>query len=103
MLAALDRVLFGRQTESVPAHRMQDVEPAHSPVTRADAGGGITFRMPDVQTGAAGIGKHVEHVELRFGRVEIFVARIWYVKNLALFPNRLPLGLDLVERIWFAA
>src|SRR5207248_8750154 len=66
-------------------------------------GGCITFRMSDVQTGAARIWKHIEHVEFRLGRVEIFLARIRRVKNMALIPDGLPLGLNLVERIWFAA
>ena len=103
MLAALDRVLFCRQAKGVPAHRMENIEPAHPFVTRDNVGGRITFRMSDVQTGAAWIRKHVEHVEFRFGRVEILRARIRRVKNLALVPDRLPLGLNLVERIWFAA
>src|SRR5207237_3283502 len=103
MLAALDRVLFGRQTERVPAHGMQDIKPAHSLVTRDDVGRGVTFRMPDMQTGAARIRKHIKHVEFRFTRIEIFLARARRVKNLALVPDRLPLGLDLIERIWFAA
>ena len=103
MLAALDRVLFCRQAKGVPAHRMENIEPAHPFVTRDNVGGRITFRMSHVQTGAAWIRKHVEHVEFRFGRVEILRARIRRVKNLALVPDRLPLGLNLVERIWFAA
>ena len=103
MLAALDRVLLGRQPERVPAHRMEDIEPAHPFVTRDDVGGRIAFRMSDVQTGAARIRKHIEHVEFRLGRIEVFLARIRCVKNLALIPDGLPLGLNLVERIWFAA
>src|SRR3984893_13255022 len=103
MLAALDRVLFRRQTKRVPSHRMQYVEPAHSFVTRDNVGGGVTFRVPDVQASAARIRKHIEHVEFPFARIEILLARIRSVKNPALVPNGLPLGLDLVERIWFAA
>src|SRR4029077_3701771 len=103
MLAAFDRVLFCRQAKGVPAHRMENIEPAHPFVTRDNVGGRIAFRMSDMQTGAAWIWKHVENKELGLLRIEIFVARIRRVKNLALVPDRLPLGLNLVERIWFAA
>src|SRR5207237_5642566 len=53
MLAALDRILFGGQTEGVPAHWMENIEPAHPFVTRDDVGGGIAYRMYVVQTGDA--------------------------------------------------
>jgi hypothetical protein len=59
--------------------------------------------MAHMQPLPGGIRKHVEHIEFRLGCVEIFLARIRRVKNLALIPDRLPLGLNLVERIWFAA
>src|SRR6266404_1042647 len=103
MLATLDRVLFGWQTERVPAHRMQGVESAHSFVTRDDVGRSVALGMSDMQTRAARIWKHIEHIELGFFRIEILLARTRRVKNLALVPNFLPLRLDLVERIRFAA
>jgi len=53
--------------------------------------------MADVQPGAARVGEHVEHVELRFGRIEILFIRIRRVKNLPLIPDGLPLRLDLIE------
>ena len=59
--------------------------------------------MADVQARAARVREHVEDVKFRFGRIEIFLARIWRVKKLPLFPDRLPFRLDLVERIRFAA
>ena len=65
MLAALDRVLLGRQTKRVPAHRVQDVETAHPFVPRDDVGGGVALGMPDMQASAARIRKHIEDVELR--------------------------------------
>src|SRR5437867_13397046 len=103
MLAALDRVLLSWETERVPAHRMQDVEAAHPFEARADVGSGVTFRVPDMQTGAARIREHIEHVKFRLGRIEIFLVRIWRVKTLAFVPDCLPLWLNLVERIRFAA
>src|SRR3982074_3852365 len=103
MLAAFDRILFGGQTKRAPANRMQNVEPAHPFVTGDDVGRGIAFRMPDVQAGTARIRKHIEHVEFRFDRIEIFLAGVRRVKNLPLLPDCLPLRLNLIEWIWFAA
>src|SRR5438045_7166326 len=103
MLSASDRVLLGRQTERVPAHRMQDIAAAHSLVTRNDVGGGVTLRMAHVQAGAARIREHVEDVEFGFLGVETFLARVRRVENLAFIPDFLPLRLNLVERIRFAA
>ena len=103
MLAGLDRVLLRGQTERIPAHRMQHVEAAHAFVARQDVGGGVTFRMSDVQPGAARIREHVEDVEFRFRRIEVFLARIGRVKQLPLIPKALPFGLEPIEGIWFAA
>ncbi len=82
---------------------MKNIEAAHPLITRHDVGGGVTFRMTDVQAGAAWIRKHVEHVELRFGRIEISLAWVERVEKLAFVPNRLPLRLDLIEWIGFAS
>src|SRR6202140_1020110 len=98
MLAALDRILLGRKTECVPAHRMENVEAAHPLVTRDDIGGGVTFRMSDMQTRAARIRKHVEDVKFRFAWIEICLARIGRVKCAAFIPDRLPFRFDLV--VW---
>ena len=103
MGAGLDGILLRGQAECVPAHGMQDVETAHSPIASQDVGGGVPFRMTDVQAGAARIREHVEDVELRFGRIEILFIRIRRVKNLPLIPDGLPLRLDLIEWIRFAA
>src|ERR1017187_4863875 len=97
MLPCLNRVLFRRQAERIPAHRMKNIEAAHPLITRHDVGGGVTLRMADVQTGPAWIRKHVEYVELRFGRIEIFLAWVERVKKLAFVPDGLPLRLDLIE------
>ena len=103
MLSGLDRILFGGQSERVPAHRMENVETAHSFVARDDIGRGVAFRMTDVQSGAARIRKHVEHVKFRFRGIEILLAGIRRVKRAALVPDRLPFRLDPIEWIRFAA
>ena len=65
MLAGFDSVLLGGQAERIPAHRMQHVEAARAAVARQNVRGRVAFRMPDVQSRAARIRKHVEDVELR--------------------------------------
>ena len=103
MLAGFDRVLLSWQTECIPAHRMQHVEAAHPLVARDDVRGGVTFGMTDVQPGAARVGKHVQHIELLFARIEIRFSWIRCMEDPALIPNALPLGLEEIERIGFAS
>ena len=103
MLAGFDCILLGRQTECIPAHRMQHVEAVHSLVARNDVSGGVTFGMTDMQASSARIGKHVQDIELLFARIEIRFSWIRRVKDLALFPNALPLGFKEIERIGFAS
>src|ERR1044071_8495358 len=103
MLAGLDRVLFRWQPERVPAHRMQHVEAAHPFVARDDISSGVTFRMSDMKTSPAWIGKHVEDVEFRFCRVKARLAGVRHVKKLPLIPKTLPFGFKPVERVGFAA
>jgi hypothetical protein len=89
----LDGVLFGRQTEGVPAHRVQHVESAHALVARDDVGGGVALEMADVQPRARGVREHVHAVELgpRAARRR--------AEGGAGFPGRLPFGLGRGERI----
>src|ERR1700719_3878099 len=103
MLAALDRILLRRQAERIPAHWVQNIESTHPFVASNDVGSGVALRMADVQTGAARIRKHVEHIKLRLLGIEVLLAGIHRVKDLALVPDFLPLRLNLVERIRFAA
>src|SRR6266481_1791231 len=103
MLASLNRILLCRQTECVPAHRMQNVEAAHAFVSRDDVCRGVAFGVADVQPGPARVREHIEHVELWLLRIEPFLAGIGRVKKLALVPDGLPLRLDLIEWIRSAA
>ncbi len=64
MDAVLDGVLLGRQAEGVVAHRVQDVVALHATVAADDVGGGVALRVADVQARAAGVGEHVQDVEL---------------------------------------
>src|SRR4029077_14916525 len=103
MLSRLDRVLFRRQAECVPAHWMKDVAAAHTFVARHNVCRGVTFGMPDVQPRAARIREHVEDVELWLGAIEVFRVRIGSVKCPAFIPKALPLRLEPVEGIRVAA
>jgi len=103
VLAAFDCVLLRRQSEGIPAHRMQNVEPAHALVARDDIGRRVTFRVPDVQPRSTRIRKHIEHVELWFLWIETWITRILRAKRLSIFPDALPFRLDLIEWIRFAA
>src|SRR5215475_16122508 len=103
MLTRFDRILLRRETERVPAHGMQNIEATQTLIPRDDIGGRVPFRMTDVQPGSARIGKHIEDIELWLLSIEAFLAGIGRVKKLAFVPDGTPLGLDLVERIRFAA
>jgi hypothetical protein len=65
MGAGLDRVLFRRQAEGIPADRMQDIESLRALVTGDDVRRRVPLGMADVQAGARRIRKHVEHVVFR--------------------------------------
>src|SRR4029077_4687345 len=64
---------------------------------------GVAFGMPDVQPRAARIREHIEDVELWLGAIEVFPARVGGVKCPAFIPKALPLRLEPIEGIRFAA
>ena len=97
MLAGLDCVLLRRQAESVPSHRMQHIEAAHLFIPPDDVRGRVAFGVTDMQTLAARIREHIEHIVFRLRRVEAGFAGIGDVECLLLIPNALPLRLKLVE------
>src|SRR2546430_10795146 len=103
MLPGFDDIRLGREPERVPPHGMQDVEATHTFIARDNVGGRVPFRMAHMQPRPTRVRKHIEHVERWLLRIEAFLAGIGRVKKLALVPDGLPLGLDLVEWIWFAA
>ncbi len=94
MRPGLDGVLLGGQAERVPAHRMKHVEAAHPLEPAINVRCRVAFRVTDVQPRAAGVGEHVEDVELLLGGVLLGAKRLMFR------PVALPLGLDLVERIF---
>jgi hypothetical protein len=82
---------------------MQDIETAQAFIPRNDIGGGVPFRMTNVQPGPAWVRKHIEHVEFWLRRIETLLAGIGRMKKLAFVPDGLPFRFDLVERIWFTS
>ena len=62
--AGLLGVLLGRQAEGVPAHRVHHAAAPHPLIAADDVGGRVALGMADVQPVAAGVGEHVEDVEL---------------------------------------
>src|SRR3954466_12804736 len=113
----LDGILFCWQTERIPTHRMQHIESPGSLVAREDISGGITFRMPHMESITARVGEHVEDVVLRWQLPGLgpFISELMpYRKRMLLwqdfpgiprpesllaFPELLPFRLDQVKRI----
>ena len=71
VLAGFDGELLRREPEGIPTHGVQDVETAHPLETGNDIGCRISFDVAHVQTLAARVGEHVEHVEFRLRGIEI--------------------------------
>ncbi len=88
MYARFDGILFGRQPEGIPAHRMEHVEAPHPLVAGYDIRRRITFQVTDVETGPGGIRKHVEAIEFGLGRI------VHRPERALVFPIGLPLGFD---------
>ena len=103
VLAGLDGVLFGGQAEGVPAHGVEDVEAVHALVAADDVGGGVAFRVTDVEPGAGRVGEHVEDVILRLGGIEVGIARSGGAEGFLFEPALLPLGFEFVEGEGFAS
>src|SRR6266852_467785 len=89
------RVVFRRQPEGVPAHRMQYVE-ARPPLVAAEhVARHVIVQMPDRKAVARRIREHLEQVEL--GTIAV-VARQIEIRPL---PFLLPLGLDFLGVVAF--
>ena len=62
MNTRLYSVVFGRQTERVEAHRLENVVAFHALITRVRIGKTVVVPMPQVQICARGVGEHFESV-----------------------------------------
>jgi len=103
MLSGLDGVLFCRQAEGVPAHGMEDVFSVHTMVAGKDVGCCVAFGVPDVQSGAGGVGEHVQDVVFLFGGIEVGVAGVGGAECFVLVPIILPFFFNDVMRVGFAS
>jgi hypothetical protein len=86
--AGLDRIIFSRQPEGIPAERVQDVEALHAFPARDDIARRISLAVTDVQPRPRWIGKHVQHIE--FGTMGVAPGQM----DAAGAPAGLPLRLN---------
>jgi hypothetical protein len=93
--AALDGGLLGRLAETVPAHRVQDVEALQALEPRERVADGVVAHVPHVQK-ARGVGQHLQAVEALLAR-RVGVG----LEGARLLPAPLPLLLDLLGEIFF--
>ncbi|KKT96503.1 MAG: hypothetical protein UW98_C0041G0008 [Parcubacteria group bacterium GW2011_GWC2_45_15] len=77
MNALFNGIIFGRQTERIKTHGMQNIEPLKPKITRHNISGRVAFWMADVQTIGRGIGKHVQNIFFfALGRTRLINSRI---------------------------
>lgn len=76
---------------------MEDVEAVHALVAADDVGGGVALGVADVQSGATGVGEHVEDEVFGLGGVEAVFTGTGGAVGLFVGPALLPAGLEFVE------
>ena len=91
----LDRIVFRRQTERVPAHRKQYVISLHPALSRHDIHRRVRSRMPHVKSLPRRVWKLYQRVILWFGPVHTDLERLLPV------PDILPFFLNVLWRILF--
>ena len=94
MLPRLDGILFRRQPVSVVPHGVEHIESFQPFVAGINVGGDVSQRVSHVQSCAGRIGKHVQHVVFRFGRV------CFNPVSMMFFPIALPLFLDFLKIVF---
>ena len=102
MLAGLDGVLLGRESEGIPTHGVENVEAIHALVATDNVSGGVALGVPYVQTLTRRIREHVQDVVFRLGRIEAFLAGTGSAEGFVFSPMGLPFGFELVERVGLA-
>jgi len=86
----LDGGVFRGQAESVPAHRMQNIESSHALVAGDDIANSVIADMADMDF-AGRVGEHLQQIIFLF----VFVFRDF--KSFFLFPLCLPLFFNLLR------
>ena len=89
MNLALDRGIFGGESEGIKSHRIEDVEALHALVARNGVGWGFYIPVANVQV-ARGVGPHREQVVVGLARV----GEVGGVES-KLLPAALPARLNL--------
>ena len=84
MLTGLDGVLLRREAEGVVTHRMKDIEALQALVAGIDVAGDVSQRMTYMQSRAAGVREHIQHIV--FGFVRICAGTVGLVLGPPLLP-----------------
>ena len=92
----LNRVVFRRQTESVPADREKHIVAFHAAFAGDDVHCGVAARMTDMQTRSGGVRELNQSIE--FG---LFVAG-FRLEAMGILPALLPFEFDLIRIISLA-
>ena len=99
MDAGNDGVLFGRQSKTVIAERVQDIESIHALVARKNIGGDVTKWVANVQAGSRWVRKHIENKQFvatcNLVWLGQWTCRVGRFKGALALPNVLPLDLHL--------
>src|SRR5260370_39615804 len=74
---------------------MQNVKAFHALVSSEDIGRGVHFKRTHMESFTAGVGEHVEHIELWFSGIEPWFARVCRMKGLPFLPKLLPFRFEL--------
>ena len=86
--------VLGRQPERVPAHRMENIEPARAPIARHHIAHGVVAHMAHMDAPRR-IGEHLEHVIFR-ARIVVFG-----LEDLRVRPGFAPFGLGFAHVVSF--
>ena len=95
MYVVLDGKVLGRQTECIPAHRVQNVVALHAALSCDDIQCGVGTRMAYVQTCAGRIRKFNQRIKLRLGIIRCCS------KSLLIVPGFLPLCFNGFKIVFF--
>src|SRR5579872_1017977 len=83
-----DRELLSGQAETIPSHRMEDIEPSLALIPGKDIGTCVSGHMAHMESRSRRIGEHIEDVIFRFFWIDFRFVNFFF------FPNPLPFFLD---------
>ncbi len=86
--------VLGRQSERVPAHRVEDIEAARTPIARHHVAHGVVAHMAHMDAPRR-IGEHLEHIIFR-ARIVVFG-----LEDLRVRPGFAPFGLGFAHVVSF--